>query len=61
LNIGVLTVAEFFFCLGDKRARMDSVTQFLLVERDARNINGLKPFLDFAFFALADIDGEGGA
>ena len=60
LDIGILRVAEFFLQGGHKRARIDGIQFFLIVQVHAGNVDGLKPVLDFALGALADVDEQTG-
>ncbi len=56
LDVGVLAVAELGLCQRDKGARIDRVQKFLGLERNARDVDGLKPLLDLGFSALTDVN-----
>ena len=60
LRFRVLRIAEHALGCADKRAGIDGIAQFLLVERDTHDVDGLEPLFHFALFALANIHQEFG-
>ena len=64
ISLDIMTPFLYFRILGitehplgciHELARIDSIEQFLLLERNAHNIDGLEPLLYFLFFTLAFI------
>ena len=55
LRFRVLRITEHTLGCADKRARIDGIAQFLLVERNPNNVDGLEPLFHFTLFALTNI------
>ena len=60
LRFCVLRIAEHALGCADEWAGIDGIAQFLLVERNTHDVDGLEPLLHFALFALANIHQEFG-
>jgi len=58
LNIGILAVAELRFGEGHKGSGIHRVEQFLVVQRNPGNIDGLEPLLDLALRAFTFVNQE---
>ena len=56
VDVGVVGIAELLLRLIDELARIHGIEYLLLVQWNTSNVDGLKPFLDFLFRAVADID-----
>ena len=60
LDAGVAAIAEDLASCGHEGTRVDRIQQLLIIERDAGDIDRLKPLADLALRPLAYIDKEWG-
>ena len=60
LRFRVLRITEHALGCADKSAGIDGIAQFLLVERNTHDVDGLEPLFHFALFAFANVHQEFG-
>ena len=58
VDIGIVGVGKLLLGLGHERPRIHRIQSFLIVQRNADDIDGPEPVLDFLFRTLTDIDKE---
>ena len=54
----ILRITKYPFCRSYKRAAMDCISAFLVIERHTSNINCLEPFLYFSLSSFANKNHE---
>ena len=56
VDFRTVRIRKLFLRLGHKGTRINGIQEFLLIQWNARDVDGLEPLLDFSLFALANID-----